>query len=106
MFHTSACLVVVSLGLAAIAQGPKPAVQSSTAMAERPRLVARSPKPVAEGQRPKAQGPKPEADAAQVIAVQQFPVAQGLPVPRRDSPPRLGTARIRGRVVAADTGEP
>ena len=84
MFHTSACLVVVSLGLLPLAQSPKP--------------IARSLKP-------KAQSLKAPA-AAQVIAAQQFPTAPGLPVPRRDSPPKLGTARIRGRVVAADTGEP
>src|SRR6185295_12445372 len=39
--------------------------------------------------------------------VQQFPAAPGFPgIQRRDANPKTGTARIRGRVVAADSGEP
>ena len=37
----------------------------------------------------------------------QFPAVPGRPqAPARDSAPKTGTARIRGRVVAADTGQP
>src|SRR5712691_9375275 len=44
---------------------------------------------------------------AQVIVAPQFPPAPGFPtIPQRDVTPKVGTARIRGRVVAADTGEP
>ncbi len=47
------------------------------------------------------------AAAAQVVTLPQFPGAPGFPsVPQRDAAPKVGTARIRGRVVAADTGEP
>jgi protocatechuate 3,4-dioxygenase beta subunit len=67
-------------------------------------LQAQSLEPNAQGLEPKAQ--VLVADAAQVISIQQFPATPGFPAPRRDSPLKVGTARIRGRVVAADTGEP
>jgi protocatechuate 3,4-dioxygenase beta subunit len=34
------------------------------------------------------------------------PLPPGFQMPARDVPPKTGTARIRGRVVAADTGQP
>jgi protocatechuate 3,4-dioxygenase beta subunit len=41
------------------------------------------------------------------IPAGQFPAAPGLPqAPARDATPKTGTARIRGRVLAADTGQP
>ena len=33
-------------------------------------------------------------------------LAQGPPIPRDNQPPKVGTARIRGHVLAADSGQP
>ena len=45
--------------------------------------------------------------SAQVATAPQFPGIPGVPaVPPRDPTPKAGTAHIRGRVVAADTGQP
>jgi hypothetical protein len=45
--------------------------------------------------------------SAQVGVAPQFPSPPGFPpVPPRDATPKTGTARIRGRVVSADTGQP
>lgn len=49
----------------------------------------------------------PAVAQVQVVVSRQFPPAPGFPsIPQRDVTPKVGTARIRGRVVAADTGEP
>ena len=49
----------------------------------------------------------PAALSAQAGVPQQFPGVPGLPgLPPRDTTPKTGTARIRGRVIAADTGQP
>jgi len=45
--------------------------------------------------------------ASAQVAAGQFPGAPGLPpAAPRDVQPKIGTARIRGRILAADTGQP
>jgi Carboxypeptidase regulatory-like domain len=45
--------------------------------------------------------------ASAQIPAGQFPAAPGLPqAPARDAAPKTGTSRIKGRILAADTGQP